>query len=178
MEPLAIKNIATPRGRYRISTYEADLSIPAEERKRRILAGEGIPKRVSPWHKNLVVSSDGYGLNVICRQLVGDTSIPIEVSELQFGTGTTAPVAGNTGLETMTVEDVARATQSISNGQVTMTFFAADLDMANGTYTELGIFCGTAGSRRLFARSLISPSYTKGSAEDTTVDYVIDFTGV
>ncbi len=167
-----------PQGRYRFRSFKADPSVPVEERKRRILAGEVEPLRISEWNSNLIVSSNGYGLNVVCRQLAGDTSIPIEIAEMQIGTGDTAPASGNTGLVTAVATDIARASQSIANNEATLTFFASDLELPDGTYKELGIFCGTEASRRLFARSLISPNYTKGAAEDTTVEYVITFTAV
>lgn len=162
-------------GKYRFIEYEADNSIPKEERMRRIFCGEVKPKKVSDWHKNLVVSSDGYGLNVICRMLSGDLSIPLEISELQIGTGDTAPASGDTGLETPVATGILRANQLVDNSDVTLFFFIADLDLPNGTYNELGLFCGNEGDRRLFSRSLISPEYTKNSATDSTIEYLISF---
>jgi hypothetical protein len=167
-----------PQGRYRFLSFVADPSVPVEERKRRILAGEVAPSRVSGWNRNLIVSSSGYGLNVICRQLSGDTSIPMAIAEIQIGTGNTAPVAGNTGLQTPVATGILRANQDVNNDEVSLSFFASDLELPNGTYKELGIFAGEVGDRRLFARSIISPDYTKGSAEDTTIEYVIEFTAV
>lgn len=151
------------RGRYRFKAYKAGT--------RELL-------RVSEWHENLVVSSSGYGLNVICRQLAGDASIPIEISEIQIGTGDTPPVAGNTGLETPVATGILRANQIIANNVVTLEFFIADLELPNGTYEEAGIFCGAVGDRRLFARSIISPAYTKGTSEDTEIEYELTFTAV
>lgn len=165
-------------GRYRFIAYDADPSIPREERMRRIFSGESTPKRISRWNKNLIVSSSGYGLNVIARQLSGDASIPLEISELQIGTGNTAPVSGNTGLQTPVATGILRASQLVTNSQVSISFFVADLELPNGTYKELGIFCGSSGDRRLFARSIISPDYTKGSSEDTTIEYILEFTAV
>ena len=166
------------QGRYRFLSFAADPSVPVEERRRRILAGEVSPKRVSEWHKNLIVSSNGYGLNIICQQLAGIATIPIEIAEMQIGTGNTAPAAGNTGLQTPVATGIIRADQSIANNEVTLSFFASDLELPDGTYKELGIFAGSVGDRRLFARSIISPDYTKGAAEDTTIEYVITFTAV
>lgn len=165
-------------GRYRFLTYEADPNVPAQERMRRILAGEATPKRVSTWNKNLIVSSAGYGLNLIARQLSGDDAIPLEIAELQIGTDNTAAASGNTGLGTAVATGILRANQNVSGSQASLTFFVADLELPNGTYKELGIFCGNVGDRRLFARSVISPDYTKGSAEDTTIEYIIEFTAV
>lgn len=166
------------QGRYRFLSFAADPSVPVEERRRRILSGEVLPSRVSEWHKNLIVSSSGYGLNIICRQLSGDDSIPMEIAEMQIGTGNTAPASGNTGLQTPVATGILRADQTVTNNEVSLSFFASDLELPDGTYKELGIFSGAVGDRRLFARSIISPDYTKGSAEDTTIEYILTFTAV
>ncbi len=173
-----LENNGKQIGRYRLRTYEADQSIPAAERMRRIYNGETKLKKISPWIKNLIVSSEGYGLNIICRHLSGDDSIPLEISEMQIGSNSTAATSADTGLHTAVVTGISRASQTITGSQVSLSFFASDLELPNGTYRELGIFCGNEGSRRLFARSVISPEYTKSSAEDTTIEYIIEFTAI
>lgn len=153
-----------PTGRYRFKTYRA---------------GTKDLIRTSEWNENLIVSGvGGYGLNVICRTLGGDTSIPLAIDELQMGTGTTAPVAGNTGLQTPVVTGISRAGQVITATAVTLEFFLSDLEVPNGTYNEVGIFCGNPGNQKLFARSIISPAFTKATAEDTEIEYEISFTAI
>lgn len=159
-----IKEEKKVTGRYRFKKYKAGTKELLE---------------VSDWIENLIVQgTGGYGLNVICRVLSGDNSIPLTIEELQMGTGNTAPAAGNTGLVTPTVTDIARASQVVTATSTTITFFLSDLEVPNDTYKELGIFCGVAGSRKLFARSLISPNYVKGTAEDTEIEYEIAFTAI
>lgn len=152
------------KGQYRFKRYapskDSLTDLPLD--KREVL-------EVSDWHKNLVVYSDSHGLGLISRLLVGVNTYPIEITQLKIGTGTTAPVAANTDLETTVTSGIIRATQSYTPTIATMEFFIANADLPNGTYTELGIFCGN----QLFARSLISPSFTKATNEDVGIEYIL-----
>lgn len=129
----------------------------------------GKVKRISDWHKNLVVNGTGTGINIIARLLGNDSTYPLPITKAKIGTGTTAPANGDTDLQTPTFTKNTVASQVISGGVVTISFFLTDAELANGTYTEFGIFC----VNQLFARSIISPSYVKGTNEDTTVEYEI-----
>lgn len=134
-------------------------------------ATTGELKRQSPRIENLIVASTGRGLDIITRQLGGDTTYQIEVDTAKIGTGTNTPTIADTDLQTAVLSGIAVASADFTDvGQVTLSFFIPDGDLANGTYTEFGIFC----NGRLFARSLISPGYSKGSNENTTVDYSIN----
>ena len=73
-------------------------------------------------------------------------------------------------MQTPTFTKNSVALQEVSGGSVTISFFLTTAELSNGTYTEFGIFSGT----QLFARSIITPSYVKGTNEDTTVEYQID----
>jgi len=128
----------------------------------------------SPRYHNLVVSSDGRGRNIVLRNLAGDTTYPIEIDNASIGTGNNTPADGDTDLETPEVEDIVVADYSISGNDLIMSFFIPDGNLPNDTYTEFGMFCGT----RLFARALIDPSYTKGSNQDTTIEYTITLSAV
>lgn len=174
-----MKNNAFIQGRYRFKKYAIIPGLTESERFDLIKKGLVEPKSVSRWHKNKVVVSNGYGINVIIRQLTGDASIPIAVDELQLGTGTTAAANGDTELETAVVTGIIRASQSIiNNDEAHLSFFVSDLAAPSTTYNEIGIFCGEEGDRRLFARSIISPGYEKSDAEDTTIEYVIEINSV
>lgn len=132
----------------------------------------GEVKRVIGQVKNLTVASTGYGKDIVTRQLGGDTTYAIEIDSAKIGTGTTAPTVADTDLETAVVSGITVAlTEFPVVGQVLLSFFIPDGDLANGTYTEFGIFA----NGRLFARSLITPSFTKGANENTTIDYTISF---
>ena len=143
-------------GRYRFKTYRAGT--------RRLL-------RTSPWIKNAVTTASGYGLNIIARRLVGDLTYDILITQAKIGTGTTAPTTSDTDLETPVTSGILVANQGATGGVATLEFFIADSQLPDGEYEEFGIFAGN----RLFARSLISPSYSKASNEDTACEYVITF---
>lgn len=57
------------------------------------------------------------------------------------------------------------------NKSITFQFFAPSADVPDGTYTEIGFFM--AGD--MWSRVLMTPNYTKGAGEDTTIEYVINF---
>ena len=143
-------------GRYRFKTYRA---------------GTRDLLRTTPWVKNAVTAASGHGLNIIARRLVGDLTYDILVTQAKIGTGTTAPTTSDTDLETPVTSGILVANQGATGGVATLEFFIADSQLPDGTYEEFGIFAGN----RLFARSLIAPSYTKASNEDTACEYVITF---
>lgn len=126
-------------------------------------------------YRNKVVSSSGYGRNIIVRQLANDTTYGLYVNSASAGTGTNAPADGDTDLQTPTVTDIPITNASVSNNILTIDVFVADANLANGTYSEFGLFVGSGD--RLFSRVLISPSYTKATGEDTLFSYTLTFTG-
>jgi len=122
---------------------------------------------------NKVVTSDGYGRNLLLRQLAGITTFPIVINTLAVGSGTTAPVDANIALQTPLVSNIPITEMIVVNNVLTVKCFVVDANLANGTYAELGLFC----SLRLFARILISPTYTKTTGEDTLFTYTSTFAG-
>ncbi len=157
METTTNKNNVGFSGKYRFKKFDS-------------LTGEQI--WIGPWIENLVVSSANHGLGLITQRIIGLTTYDLEVTQAKIGTGTTAPVDANTDLETITLSGIIRATQSATATTATIDFFIPASDLANGTYTEFGLFCGA----QLFARSIITPSYTKSTNEDTGVEYIITAT--
>lgn len=123
--------------------------------------------------KNRVVSADGYGKNILVRQIGGNTTYAIGVDSAAIGTGTNTPADSDTGLQTAVLSniDLALAEFPAAN-QVILSFYIADGDLTNGNYTEFGIFMNS----RLFARALFGSTYSKGTGEDTTVEYTITIT--
>lgn len=154
---MKLQNKAFLKGKLRFRTYDS-------------ITGE--LKRTSPWTSNLIVSSSGHGLNLISRALLGDNTYPLEITQAKIGTGTTTPALTDTDLETMVLDGIVKSNETITNNEIILEFFISDLELTNGTYTEFGIFAGD----QLFARALISPTYTKSSNEDTTIDYTLTFT--
>lgn len=143
-------------GRYRIKKYRA---------------GTNALISVSPWIRNKVSTADTHGLNIIARRLSGNTAYDIVITQAKIGTGTTAPTESDTDLEATALSGIPLANQGYSGAQATLEFFIPDVDLADGTYTEFGIFA----EDQLIARSLILPTYTKASNEDTSIEYIIAF---
>lgn len=125
--------------------------------------------RRSPMIKNLVVFNQDHGVNLFLQHLAGDTTYPLELDNASIGTGTTPPDDADEDLETPVLEDIIRATLDLSINTLVTEWFMTDGELANGTYTEFGLKCGT----QLFCRSLITPSHTKASGEDTLIQYTI-----
>lgn len=123
----------------------------------------------SEWIDNLIMLDDGIGLNLFIRRLAGNLTYDCIVTSAEIGTGSTAPTDADTDLETPVVTDINVALQSFTNDTATLSFFITDTELANGTYNEFLLRCGT----QAFSRSIISPAYTKGSNEDTSVEYEI-----
>lgn len=140
-------------GKYKIKTYK-----------------QGELVRESSWIKNLIVANSDRGVSLIIERLSGATTYDLEITSASIGTGTNAPADSDTGLQTSVLANILVASLSKTTKRLTLNFFISDAELTNGTYTEFGLFCGT----RLFARSLITPSYTKSSGEDTTIEYIID----
>ncbi|MGI1661391.1 hypothetical protein ACRDNQ_04035 [Palleronia sp. KMU-117] len=130
--------------------------------------------RDTGWIKNLVVTGPNSGIGLITQNLVaGATNSPV-IDRAKIGTGTTPAAAGNTDLQTPVLSDILPTTglTVVTPSSISLEFFIPDIDLANGTYTEFGLFCGT----RLFARSIISPSFTKETGEDVIITYEITIT--
>ncbi len=119
---------------------------------------------------NLIVLSSGHGADIVTRQLGNDTTYSMPIDSAEIGTGTTAPAVTDTNLATPVLTGIDIASYDISTpGTVIVSIFIADADLANGTYKEFALRCGS----RLFARSLITPNVAKGTNQNLTVDYTI-----
>jgi len=123
--------------------------------------------------KNKVVSSDGYGRNLIIRQLSGDTTYPIEIDSMALGDSATAATDGDTALGNSLVAGISITQFTVANNVLTIKVFVADGNLTNDTYRELGFFC----NGRLFSRIIIDPAYTKATGEDTLFTYTLTSTG-
>jgi len=123
-------------------------------------------------HENLVVATTNAGLDLITQHLAGVTTFPLEIDSAAIGTGLTDPSSSDTALETPVLTGIARADiTGRDSTSITMDFFITDAELANGSYSEFGIFCGA----QLFARSVIEPAFSKASGEDTLINYQITF---
>lgn len=123
-------------------------------------------------NENLIVRSTGYGYDLITRALGGDSTYQLEIDSASIGTGNTAPAASDMALVASVLSGIDLVTAEYpTSGQVLLSFFITDGQLANGTYKEFGIF----SNGRLFARSLISPNLVKGSNQNITVEYTLTF---
>lgn len=134
-------------------------------------AGE-LVQTIGPLH-NKVVSTDTYGRNLIARQLIGDTTYPIEIDSISLGDSNTAAADSDTALGNPLETGINLTETSVANNVVTIKVFVADATIADDTYEEIGFFCNA----RLFSRVVISPAYTKATGEDTLFTYTLTLTG-
>jgi len=130
----------------------------------------GKVKRKSDWIENLIVLNSGNGLYIVLSQLIGVTTTGIEITSASIGTDDTAPTIADTDLVTATLEDIPIALQSrVASDEVSLTIFINSSELANGDYKEFGLFCDD----KLWARSIITPTFTKSDNEDFQVEYSI-----
>jgi hypothetical protein len=129
-------------------------------------------REIGPF-KNKVVTSTGYGRNLILRALAGDTTYPVEIDSASVGDNNTAPVDGNTALGNSLVSGIAITNKSVANNVLTVDVFVNSATLPNDTYEEFGLFCNA----RMLSRVIISPAYTKATGEDTLFVYTLTMTG-
>ncbi len=129
-------------------------------------------RTLGPFH-NKVVSSSGYGRNLLIRQLAGDATYPIEIDSMAIGDGTTAPADGDTALGNSLVSGIDITDMTVDNNLLSIDVFVADGNLPDDDYEELGFFC----TGRLFSRILLDTTYTKESGEDTLFNYQLTFSG-
>lgn len=140
------------KGQLRIKTYKAET--------KELL-------RMTEWIPNLIVLNNTRGINLIIRRLGGNTTYDIIITKAKIGVGTTPPTNSDTDLENPTVSNIPVAQSIVSVDETLLSFFISDTDLPNGTYTEFGAFV----VNQMFSRTIINPSYSKGSGEDTNIEY-------
>lgn len=140
------------KGRYKITTLE-----------------KGKPVHETNWIHNLVMEGASNGTGLITRLLSNDTTYPLAITSAAIGTSATAPAVTDTDLVAPVLTGILIRTKSITPTTISLSFFVTDAELANGTYREFGLFCGA----RLFARSLITPVYTKSTGQDAIITYEI-----
>ena len=116
---------------------------------------------VSPWMENLVMDSPSKGVGAVADWL------STAITRFKVGTGTTPPADSDTDLGTTVLNKASIASVEVSGNVVLFSLFATTAELANGTYTEFGMFIGTT----IFSRLLIDPAYVKGTNQDSTFEY-------
>lgn len=123
--------------------------------------------------KNKVVTSTGYGRNLIARALAGDATYPITIDSAAIGDSTTAAADGDTALISSLVSSIPITNLTVSNNVLTVDVFVSDDNLPDDTYAEFGLFANS----RMMTRIIISPSYTKGAGEDTLFTWTLTISG-
>jgi hypothetical protein len=133
--------------------------------------------RVGPWSDNLIMNGTNTGLNLILDHLNSDNTYSLNINYADIGTGTNTPAYADTTLQTA-VSRAVKANGTVSGSILSLFFFWADANLANGTYREFGAFIdgtATVSTGQIFERALFAIAYTKATGEDTTVQ--LDITG-
>jgi len=141
-----MRDTALIKGRMRIITTDS-------------ISGEVIA--MTPWMDNLVMDAPSVGVGAVADWL------STAITRFKVGTGTTPPTDGDTDIETVALNKASIANVEVSQNVVLFSLFATTAELANGTYTEFSMHIGTT----IFSRLLISPSYTKGTNQDSTFEY-------
>ena len=127
--------------------------------------------------RNLVMDSPGYGLDLIIQRLVGINTYSLNLDWIEIGTGTTTPTVNDTGLTTPSLRLPVSFQQDYGATDAIVQAYVTDANLPNGTYGEVGSFVdGTSdiGSGQIFNHALLSPTYTKVSGEDSTIQVDIN----
>ena len=125
---------------------------------------------VTDWQKNLVVSSNGFGRNLIARRLAGITATPIAITKLTLSTNDTTPAVADTSLGGTQVDTDVQFITVSTGGQANVIDFSAfytDADLANGTYSKIGVKMGTI----LLTSALLDTPIVKDTGEQFRIDY-------
>ncbi len=123
--------------------------------------------------KNKVVTSAGYGRNLLLRWMGGETTYPIVIDSASIGDNATAAADGNTALGNSLVSGINITNITVVDNVMTVDVFVPDGELPDDTYAEFGLFL----TGRLLSRIIISPSYTKATGEDTLFTYELTFSG-
>lgn len=110
------------------------------------------------------------GLNQIIKHHNGDNSNALEITSLEIGDGVTAVTAGDTDLDNAVLTDVVPAKTLPSATSIVIEFFIVDAELADGTYTELGLRAGTV----LYTRALFPTPFVK-AGRDTIIRYTLSY---
>lgn len=125
---------------------------------------------------NLVMDSPNYGLDLIIQRLAGNNTYSLNILWIEIGTGTTTPTVNDTALTTPSLRLPVSFQEDYGATDAIVQAYVADANLPNATYGEVGSFVdgsSSIGTGQLFNHALISPTYTKVSGQDTTIE--IDF---
>ena len=128
------------------------------------------------WSRNLIMLATNTGKGLILQKLGGNNAYTCNLLYLDIGTSSTAPAITDTQLGAATARSSSPAATVASN-VLSMQFFFADANLANGTYYEVGTFVDgntSVNTGQIFNHALFATPYVKTAGNDTTIQ--VDFT--
>ena len=128
----------------------------------------------TPYYSNIIVNGTDTGKNLILDRLNATNTYSLNITHLDIGTNATTPAVSDVTLGTAVARS-AKVTGVVSGSNLTLRFFFATGDLANGTYYEVGTFIdGTSSidTGQMFNHALFGTAYTKGTNENTTIEVV------
>jgi len=123
--------------------------------------------------RNLIMDSPGYGLDLLIQRLVGINTYSGNIQWIEIGTGTATPTVNDTGLTTPSIRLAVSYQEDFGTTEAVVQAYVSDANLPNGAYSEVGSFVdGTSsiGSGQIFNHALLSPTYSKVSGQDTTIE--------
>lgn len=130
------------------------------------------PIKFGDWQKNIVVSSNTYGRNIIARQMIGDTSYPIGLTKMVLSTDSATPTDADTAIGGTEIESDLQTKAVSTSGEanvITFSAFFTDNELPNDTYYKIGVKMGT----RIFTSALLGTEIVKDTGEQYRIDYQI-----
>jgi hypothetical protein len=130
---------------------------------------------------NTVMDSPNYGIDLLIQWLSGVgtyASTVLPLSYIEIGTGSTTPTITDTALTTPTNRAAVGFQQDYGTTDAIVQAIFSDSQLTNGTYYEMGTFCGgtsSIGSGQMFNHALFGSPYTKASGTDTSINTDINF---
>lgn len=138
--------------------------------------------RIAVWNLDGSLAQEQIIENTVCT--VGKAAIanqltagspsptPLRVNYVALGTGTNAPAAGDTTLQTETYRKVTASANNVSNvASITGFYTAAE---TSGTFREAGLFiAGTASANTGTLLSRVSVNIAKTTAQTMTISWSI-----
>ncbi len=126
---------------------------------------------------NLIMDSPNYGLDLVIQRLVGINTYSLNLLWIEIGTGSTTPTVNDTALTTPTLRAAVNFQEDYGTTDAIVQCYITDAQLANATYTEVGSFVdGTSsiGTGQIFNHALLTPTFSKVSGEDTTLQIDIN----
>lgn len=153
------------KGRVRVQVWDAKKYLTYQDVLR--ARQRGVKPLEEQVIENLIVTA---GKNHIA-DLIANEGGTVSCGYVGVGSGTTAPVVGDTDLETPIGSRHAVTTDTRNNNVAKFSTFFTFAEN-NGTWNECGLFWD-ASAGDMLARALFSPSITKDTARTVTIDWDI-----